>query len=106
MKFFNFEFNNLNDLFMEMLKDTYDAETRLTAALPKMAEAATAPDLKTCFGDHHRETEVHVKRLEDVFRRCGCEPERVTCQAMKGLIGEGDEMISAEGDAHVRDAAL
>lgn len=106
MRLFNFEFNNLNDLFMEMLQDTYDAEIRLTSALPKMAGATTAPDLKTCFNDHLTETNVHVQRLEDIFRRCGWEPKRETCHAMKGLIGEGNEMINADGDPHVRDAAL
>src|SRR5207245_1843412 len=86
--------------------DLYDAEQRLTSALPKMAEAAHSPQLKRAFETHLKETEGHVRRLERVFSQIGKSPERETCEAMKGLISEGEEMISATGDANVKDAAL
>src|SRR2546423_12767051 len=100
------EFNNLNDLFIHQLEDLYDAENRLIDALPKMAEAATSPQLKSAFSQHLQQTRTHAQRLEQVFRRIGCEPKRETCPAMKGLLEEGKEMISAKGDDLVRDAAL
>src|SRR5215217_4698728 len=56
------EFNNLNDLFVQQLEDLYDAEKRLTEALPKMAEAAHSPELKSAFQLHHRQTQTHVAR--------------------------------------------
>ena len=98
--------NSLDDLLVLQLQDLYDAEQRLTKALPKMAEAATHKELKTAFQKHLRETEQHVKRLEKVFSVLGQTARRETCEAMKGLISEGDEAVSAGGDPHVRDAAL
>lgn len=106
MAMFSTEFNNLNDLFIQQLEDLYDAEQRLTKALPKMADAATNPDLKSAFQTHLQQTEGHVQRLESIFHRLGREPERETCDAMKGLIKEGETMIDAKGDKDVRDAAL
>lgn len=102
----NPEFDDLNDLFIEQLEDLYDAEKRLTDALPKMAEAATATELKQAFRAHEAQTQQHVQRLEQIFERIGKSPERTTCEAMKGLIKEGEEMISAKGSDFVRDAAL
>lgn len=100
------EFNHLNDLFIEELEDLYDAEKRLTDALPKMAEAASDADLKQAFKAHEMQTHQHVARLEEIFHRIGKSPSRETCQAMKGLIKEGEEMIDAKGNEAVRDAAL
>jgi len=106
MALLNYEFNSLNDLFLAELQDLYDAEQRLTSALPKMADAAHSPELVQAFRTHEQETHEHVRRLEDVFRRLGEEPKRETCDAMKGIIKEGDNMIKAKGDDMVRDAAL
>ena len=97
--------NSLGDLFVVQLQDLYDAEQRLTQALPKMAEAASNSTLKTAFQSHLRETENHVARLEKIFGVMGMNADRETCQAMKGLIAEGEEAIGASGDAAVRDAA-
>lgn len=98
--------NSLEDLFVLQLQDLYDAEQRLTKALPKMAEAAKTRELKSAFNKHLRETEQHVKRLEKVFEILGTTARRETCEAMKGLISEGDEAVSAGGADEVRDAAL
>lgn len=99
-------FNTLDDLFLQQLQDVYDAEIRLVDALPKMSEAAKHQDLRAAFDQHLRETETHVRRLEEVFRELGKEPERTTCDAMKGLIKEGNAMAGAGGDGDVRDAGL
>jgi ferritin-like metal-binding protein YciE len=104
--FSSHEFNSLEDLFLEQISDLYDAEQRLTEALPKMAEAAHSPALKNAFQNHLRETKGHVSRLERIFKQLGKTAERETCAAMKGLIAEGSEMIDAKGDPHVKDAAL
>ncbi len=99
-------FNNLNDLFLNQLEDLYDAENRLIDALPKMADAATSPQLKNAFLSHLNETKGHARRLEEIFGQIGEEPKRETCEAMKGLIREGSEMIGAKGNPSVKDAAL
>lgn len=104
--FTSMEFNSLDDLFIEQLQDLYDAETRLTKALPKMEEAAHSPALKSAFRDHLRETETQVNRLETIFQQLGKKSKRETCEAMKGLIAEGEEMVQAKGDPDVKDAAL
>jgi ferritin-like metal-binding protein YciE len=102
----NDTFNNLNDLFVQQLQDLYDAEKRLTDALPKMRDAATAQQLKSAFQMHTEQTQQHVQRLEQIFNRIHCQPQRETCEAMKGLIKEGQDMIDAKGDLSVKDAAL
>jgi ferritin-like metal-binding protein YciE len=100
------QFDTLEDLFCHQLEDLYDAEVRLTKALPKMADAAHAPGLREAFREHLRETERHVERLEQIFQQLGTKPKRETCAAMKGLISEGEEMVQAKGDDAVKDAAL
>lgn len=97
---------SLDDLLVEQLQDLYDAENRLTKALPDMAEATKNAELKKAFQSHLRETEGHVNRLEKVFGILGRDPEASTCEAMKGLLKEGEEMMDAKGDANVKDAAL
>ena len=106
MALLNYEFNNLNDLFINQLEDLYDAEKRLTDALPKMSQAAASPDLKRAFDEHLSQTQTHVARLEQVFNRLGCPPKRETCEAMKGLISEGEGIVNAKGDSDTRDAGL
>lgn len=106
MAMFNYQFNNLNDLFVQQLKDLYDAEQQITKALPQMAEAATSPQLKSAFQEHLRQTQGHIERLERVFRGINCQPEAETCPAIRGMIKEGSDIISAKGDPSVRDAGL
>ncbi|TWT88326.1 hypothetical protein Mal64_18050 [Pseudobythopirellula maris] len=100
------QFDTLNELFLVQLEDLYDAEHRLTKALPKMADAADSAELKEAFRSHLQETEGHVRRLEQIFSLLDMEPERDSCDAMKGLISEGDDFVSAKGDPAVLDAAL
>lgn len=100
------EFKSLSDLLVDQLEDLYDAEQRLARALPKMAEIAHAPPLKRAFQEHQEQTRRHIERLETVFRKLNHAPERESGGAMKGLLREGEKMMSAKGDPEVRDAAL
>ena len=104
--FTNTKLRSLDELFVEQLEDLYDAENRLTKALPEMADAAHSSELKQAFQSHLRETEGHVQRLEEVFRMVGKNAKATTCEAMKGLLDEGEQMIKAKGDDNVKDAAL
>jgi len=98
--------DSFETLFVDQLQDLYDAEQRLVAALPKMAAAAHDPKLKAAFNKHLRETQGQVGRLELVFKEVGQTAKSKTCQAMKGLVEEGSEVIDAGGDDAVKDAAL
>lgn len=97
---------SLKDLYLEQLKDLYSAETQLIDALPKMAQAASSPDLRKAFEDHLRQTEEHVRRLERIFQDLRESPKGHTCEGMKGLVKEGDQMLHMRGDAAVLDAGL
>ncbi len=104
--FFSTELNTLDDLLMLELNDLYDAEKRIVEALPEMAEAASSPALKQAFQQHLQETHRHVSRLEQAFVDLGRAAGKHTCDAMKGLIKEGSEIVDAVGSQHVKDAAL
>ncbi|HXO27384.1 MAG TPA: ferritin-like domain-containing protein [Thermoanaerobaculia bacterium] len=97
---------SLKDLYLEQLRDLFDAETQLIDALPKMAEAAHHTDLKNAFNQHLRQTREHVTRLQRLFSALGERPEGQTCHGMKGLLKEGQEMVKAKGDPDVIDAGL
>ncbi|HEY0985370.1 ferritin-like domain-containing protein [Schlesneria sp. T3-172] len=96
----------LQDLYVAELKDLYNAENQLLKALPKMAKAASDPDLAQSFLDHLEETKVQVERLETIFKELELSPKGKTCKAMKGLIEEGSEVMSENADPSVMDAAL
>jgi len=104
--FSSMQLDSFETLFVDQLQDLYDAEQRLVSALPKMAAAASHADLRQAFEDHLKQTQGHVRRLEQVFKSIGKTAEGKTCQAMKGLVEEGSEVISAGGDPDVKDAAL
>jgi ferritin-like metal-binding protein YciE len=91
---------------VEELRDLYSAETQLLDALPKMAEAASSNQLKSAFSHHLEETRQHVSRLERIFQQIGENSSGETCEAMKGLIKEGEILVKAEGEPDVRDAGL
>ncbi len=97
---------SLKDLYLEQLRDLYSAETQIVDALPKMAEAATSPDLRKGFNDHLRQTEEHVRRLERIFQDLQESPKGHTCEGMKGLLKEGSEMTKMRGEPAVIDAGL
>lgn len=106
MSLFGKTLNSMEDLFINQIEDLYDAEKRITKALPKMIDAASSSNLKEAFQHHLTETEGHVTRLERIFSGLNRTPERETCEAMKGLLSEGEEMIKADGAPDVKDAAL
>ena len=97
--------STLNELFVEEIRDLYDAEKQLTKALPKMAKAATSEELRAAFEEHLQQTEGHVERLEQIFDSMGEKAAGRKCAAMAGLVREGDE-IASETEAGVRDAGL
>src|ERR1700733_2305255 len=97
------QLDNLDELLVAQLKDLLSAEEQLIKALPKMAEAAHSPVLKKAFTDHLQETKNQKTRLQQALRELNQEPQSETCDAMKGLIAEGKEMIDAEGDPEVKD---
>jgi ferritin-like metal-binding protein YciE len=96
---------NLQELFVEELRDVYDAEKQLTKALPKMAKAAGSGELRTAFEEHLDITRMQVSRLEDVFKSLGLAARGKTCDGMKGLIEEGSSHIE-ELEGAALDAAL
>ncbi|PZR73584.1 MAG: ferritin-like domain-containing protein [Chthoniobacterales bacterium] len=98
--------DSLMELYVDELKDLYNAENQLMKALPKMAKKATAPELRRAFQDHLEQTKGHVDRLEKIFKGLGEKPTGKTCKAMKGLVEEGKEVIDEDGDDSVLDAAL
>src|SRR6516162_11270751 len=104
MRFTSLRLDSLRDLLVEQLRDLYSAETQLVEALPKMAEAASSQELKSAFEHHLDQTHGHVSRLKDIFGEIGEKSSGETCEAMKGLIKEGETLLKAEGDPEVRDA--
>lgn len=98
--------NSLHDLYVEELKDLYNAENQLLKALPKMAKAASSPELKQAFEEHLEVTRGQVTRLDRIFEGLEESPKGKKCKAMEGLIEEGSEIIAEKGDSSVKDAAL
>ena len=98
--------NTLNDLLHHELKDLYSAENQLVKALPKMAKAASNPQLKAGFEEHLAQTEMHVTRLEKAAEILGVKLGGHRCKAMEGLVEEGAELISEDAEDSVRDAGL
>ncbi len=96
----------LEDLFLDELADMYDAEQRIVKALPKMAKAATCEDLKAAIQSHLKETEGHVKKLEQVFQCFEEKAKGKTCEATKGLLEEGDEIAAEFKGSPAINAAL
>ena len=97
---------SLRDLYVEQLHDLYSAETQLVEALPKMAKAASTPQLQNAFQEHLTQTKMHVQRIERIFQRLGSKPKDQTCKGMEGLIKEGSEMIKMKGEPAAIDAGL
>ncbi|HEY9087031.1 MAG TPA: ferritin-like domain-containing protein [Anaerolineaceae bacterium] len=96
----------LEDLLVEQLKDLYSAEGQLVHALPKMAKAATNPELRMGFEQHLEQTRQQQQRIEQMFEHLEGSPRGKKCVGMEGLIKEGDEVLQEDMDPQVRDAAL
>jgi len=96
----------LHDLFHDTLKDIYYAERKILKALPKMKRAAQSEELKAAFEKHREETEGHVERLVQVFEIIGKSARGKTCDAIEGIIAEGEEIIEEFKDTPALDAGL
>jgi len=97
---------SVKDLFIDELKDIYDAEHRLTKALPKLAKTASSHALTRVFEDHLDETEGQIARLEEIFKIVGATPKRKSCKAMIGLLEEGKELMEEDSLEHIKDLGL
>jgi ferritin-like metal-binding protein YciE len=100
------QLRTMNDLFLHGLQDIYMAEKKILQALPKMAKNAEGSELKQAFQKHQKETEGHVKRLENVFEIIGQKAKGVKCKAIEGIIEEAKEQMEEIEDAEVCDAAI
>jgi ferritin-like metal-binding protein YciE len=98
--------DSLEKLFLEELKDIYNAEKQLLRGLPRMAKAAESPELQQAFTKHLKETEGQVQRLERVFQELGQSARGKTCKGMQGLMEEGKEVMEKDGEGAGIDAAL
>lgn len=98
--------DNLENVLVMQLSDLASAEDQLIDALPKMADAATSPELRSAFVTHLEETKQQKQRLIRAFNLLGRECTGETCDAMRGLISEGEEVIGLDGDPDAKDAAL
>lgn len=98
--------NSLHALYLDALKDVYNAENQIIKALPKMAKTATLPALKDSFMHHLEVTREQAARVEQLFEMNGMRPKGKKCVAMEGLINEGKEMMAEDAEPPVMDAAL
>ena len=98
--------NTLHKLYINELRDLYNAENQLLKALPKMAKGASSQELKNAFERHLQQTETHVERLEQVFKELDEKPKGKTCHGMKGLVEEGSEILGEDGEESVLDAGI
>ncbi|MDR6935623.1 MULTISPECIES: ferritin-like domain-containing protein [unclassified Luteibacter] len=96
----------IEDLFIHELSDIYSAEKQLTKALPRLARAAEAPELKQAFETHLEETQGQVERIDQIVDALGIRLKRVKCAAMEGLVEESKEVIDGIEAGPLRDAAL
>lgn len=97
---------SLSDLFIDELTDLHSAERQLVKALPKMAKAAAADELRKAVQTHLEQTKGHVERLDTIFKELGESAGRKKCKAMEGLIAEGDEFLGEDATEAVKDAGL
>ena len=106
MGLFSSDIKNMDDLFVHTLRDIYYAEKQIVKSLPEMIEKASNQQLKQGFQTHLRETENHVKRLEQVFELIGKQAQGVDCPAIDGIIEEAEDVAGEVQDKTVLDAAL
>ena len=96
----------LRELYIEELKDLYNAENQLVKALPKMAKAASSDELRQGFEEHLEQTKGHVQRLEQIFQALGESPKGKKCKGMEGLVEEGSEVMQEDFEGALMDAAI
>lgn len=96
----------IEDLFQEHLETLYDAENQIVGALPKMISAASSEDLASAFGEHLEQTREHVKRLESIFESTGTQPNGRDSEGIKGLLADGEKIVSHFEKSPMLDVAL
>lgn len=98
--------STLQELYINELQDIYSAETQILKALPKVIDATDSDELKQALSDHFNQTQGHVERLDRLFEMLGEKSDKNECEAMKGILKEGDEVVKEFSQGPVRDAAL
>ncbi len=106
MALFSMKLENLQQLYLKELRDLYDAEEQITEALPKLIQAAHNPALKNALKEHLDVTQKQISRLEQIFNNLNEKSSGETCKGMKGVIKEGDEIVSSGGDPSTVDAGI
>jgi ferritin-like metal-binding protein YciE len=106
LEIFSVNKETLQKLFVEIIRDIYDAEKQLVRALPKLAKAAESEELSEAIRSHLEETQNHVSRLEEVFGLVGVPAKGKPCKGMKGLIEEGSEAVQEQEKGALRDLAI
>ncbi len=97
---------SLNDLFIDELRDLYNAENQLVKALPKMARAAESRDLRSALEEHLNQTKAQIQRLDKVFQSLDVPERGKECAGMKGIIREGQELLKEKASPAVKDAGI
>ncbi len=106
MALFSMNVENLQQLFVEQLRDLYDGEQQITEALPKLIEKASNPQLKSALQEHLDITNRQIDRLDEIFEQLDEDADGETCKGMKGVIKEGDDLVGKADDPAVRDASI
>ncbi len=106
MALFSMNIENLHQLFVEQLRDLYDGEQQITEGLPKLIEKASNPELRNALQEHLEITRQQIARLDQIFRALNEKSSGETCKGMKGVIKEGDDLVSEAEDPAVRDASI
>jgi ferritin-like metal-binding protein YciE len=100
------QIDTMQELYLDVLKDLYDAEQQILKALPRMVDAANSEELRSGFQQHLSQTQGHVERLNQVFEEMGETDKRKRCKAIEGLLEEGEELMESVSDPEVLDAGL
>lgn len=98
--------SSLQELYVEQLRDLYDAENQIIKALPDMIEVASSPELKQALNEHLEVTKTQATRLEEIFSKLGEKPKGEKCKGMQGVLQEGSDLVEDIDDPNVRDAAI
>jgi ferritin-like metal-binding protein YciE len=106
MFLFSLDVNNLQDLFVEQLRDLYDCEDQITESLPKMIDKASNPELKSTLNQHLDVTRSQMQRLEGIFRELNQKAEGRSCKGIKGILKEGEDLVSQGTTPGVVDASI
>jgi ferritin-like metal-binding protein YciE len=106
MSLFSMKIENLQNLFIEQLRDLYDGEQQITKALPKLIGKANNPELQDALQEHLDVTNKQIQRLDQIFKMLGEKASGETCKGMKGVLAEGDSVVGDAEDNAVRDASI